>query len=68
MYTFINMCTIKFGLYCYITLKNQILMYTAPFYYLHLNAVRLLPLRTFLISLVNKRDFSLKQPILQRGL
>ena len=47
MYTFINMCTIKFGLYCYITLKNPILMYTALFYYLHSNAVRLLPLRTF---------------------
>ena len=31
MYTFINMCTIKFGLYCYITLKNSILMYTALF-------------------------------------
>lgn len=41
MYTFINMCTIKFGLYCYITLKNSILMYTALFYYLHSNAVRL---------------------------
>lgn len=43
MYTFINMCTIKFGFYCYITLKNSILMYTALFYYLHSNAVRLLP-------------------------
>lgn len=52
MYTFINMCTIEFGLYCYITLKNPILMYTALFYYLHSNAVRLLPLRTFFRSFV----------------